>query len=80
MVGGDVTSSRAPTSVTTICMELSKIAAGGQPRLLAHPYSPRPRLERESKAGHKSFQWREGSVDLRDEQESVSDLAVVQAR
>ena len=68
VVGSDVTYFQAAhIGDYDLHLELSKLAAGGQPRLLAQPYSPRPRLGRESTDGQKSFQWREGGVDLSDE-------------
>jgi S-DNA-T family DNA segregation ATPase FtsK/SpoIIIE len=45
-------------------LELSKLATEPRPRLLARPYSPRPRLARETPAAQKTFQWRDGTVDL----------------
>ena len=47
-------------------MELSKMAAA-RPRLLAQPYSPRPRLEREAQTDTKTFRWRDGVVDIDDD-------------
>jgi len=46
-------------------MELSKMAAV-RPRLLAQPYSPRPRLEPEAQTDTKTFRWRDGVVDMDD--------------
>lgn len=68
VVGNDVTYFQAAAiGDYDLHMELSKMAAGARPRLLAQPYSPRPQLERDNDSGHKSFQWREGAVELNDE-------------
>ena len=56
-------------------MELSKLAAGNRPRLLAQPYSPRPKLARAS-GDQKTFQWREGSVDLSDDGAPIDNMMV----
>ncbi len=56
-------------------MELSKLATGNRPRLLAQPYSPRPKLARQSD-GQKTFQWREGSVDLSDDSAPIDNMMV----
>lgn len=57
-------------------MKLSELARSGRPRLLAQPYSPRPRLEDENPqlaSDKQSFQWRDGMVDL--ESDEVDDSA-----
>ena len=49
-----------------LSMGLSKLTVADRPRLLAQPYHPRPRLERDKSAANKTFRWREGAVDLDD--------------
>lgn len=74
VVGSDVTYFQAALiGDYDLHMELSKLAAGARPRLLAQPYSPRPKLARES-GGQKTFQWREGSVDLSDDSAPIDNL------
>ncbi len=84
VVGSDVTYFQAAhINDYDLHLELSKLAAGRQPRLLAQPYSPRPRLEREPTAGQKSFQWRAGSVALSEDAldgESTDDTSEVSER
>ena len=81
VVGSDVTYFQAAyIGDYDLHLELSKMAAGRQPRLLAQPYSPRPRLEREPAAGQKNFKWREGSVALSEEASDGESDEVSKAR
>ena len=64
VVGGEVTYFQAAfIGDYDLHMELSKLAAGARPRLLAQPYSPRPKLARET-SDQKTFRWREEGVDM----------------
>ena len=65
VVGGEVTYFQAAFigDYDDLHMSLSKLAAGARPRLLAQPYSPRPKLARET-SDQKTFRWREEGVDM----------------
>ena len=64
VVGGEVTYFQAAfIGDYDLHMALSKLAAGARPRLLAQPYSPRPKLARET-SDQKTFRWREEGVDM----------------
>ena len=64
VVGGEVTYFQAAfIGDYDLHMALTKLAAGARPRLLAQPYSPRPKLARET-SDQKTFRWREEGVDM----------------
>jgi len=70
VVGSEATYCQAAyVSDYDLHMELSKMAAA-RPRLLAQSYSPRPHLEPETKAEPKTFRWRDGVVDLSDDEDA----------
>lgn len=74
VVGDDVTYFQAAfIGDYDLHMELSKLTASGRPRLLAQPYSPRPKLARES-SDQKTFQWREEDVDLSDDRAPIDNM------
>ncbi len=55
-------------------MKLSEMLQPGQPRLLAMPYSPRPRISetgRQMPAEGQSFLWRDGVIDLEADEDAT---------
>lgn len=52
-------------------LELSKMATNSRPRLLAQPFSPRPQYGRERETAATPFQWRDGVVELSDDDDAA---------
>lgn len=66
MVAGDEVTyfQAAHLSDYDLHLKLSEMAGTLRPRLLALPYSPRPRIERTPPPGQQAFRWQDGAVSL----------------